>query len=519
MSDRIRMSGMISGMDTDSIVQQLVQAKSTKVDKMKGTLQKTEWKQDIWKELNTKMYSFYSKTLDNMRNEGSFNKMKASIVDSSIASVSASSSAVIGTQTLAVKQLAKSGYITGGKIASSDASSGDTTLYKLGALTSEDEVTVKIKSSADGDYEEITLNQGMTLTQVASAFAEKGINASYDATNQRFFLSSKESGADADFDITADSDEGLAVLANLGLSASGATDDEENEIAGAWNNIDGQDAIIYLNGAEFESSTNTFSINGLSITAQSVSEKDTNGDYITTNVSTSSDVDAIYDMIKDFFSEYNELIKEMDEKYNAESSSSYDVLTDDEKSAMSEDEIEKWNEKIKSGLLRRDESLNKNIRMFKDAMSSMFEVGDSSYSLSSFGIGTLSYFLAGDNEKGVYHIDGDEDDTNTSGNEDKLKTMIATDPETVTSFFTQLSNNLYKQITEATKHSEYRSVYSMYDDKTLQEEYDNLESDIADEEESLADFEDSYYDKFAAMETALAKLQEKQNAISSLLGS
>lgn len=508
MSNRIRMTGMVSGMDTESIVSQLVQAKSVKVDKLKGQKQKIEWKQEIWKDLNSKMYSFYSKTLDNLRSQGSFNKMKASIVDSSIASVSANSSAVTGTQTLAVKQLAKSGYVTGGKINNANADKGGYSIIAIdgvGSNMGEDGVDIDLKI---GDKTEtIKLTSAMTLDDVAKAFSDKGLNANYDTTNQRFFISSKESGAAANFDISASTDEGKAILGALGLSS-----------AGGWSKIDGQDAIIELNGAEFTSTSNSFNINGLSITAQSVSAIGADNKYVTTNVSTDKDIDAIYDMIKDFFKEYNELIKEMDTKYNAESASDYDVLTDDEKSSMSEDEIEKWNDKIKDSLLRRDESLGSNINMFKDALSQTFTVNGTKYSLSSFGINTLSYFLAGDNEKGVFHIDGDSDDTNVSGQTDKLKAAIASNLEDVTDFFNQLAQGLYKKITESTKHSDYRSVYSMYDDKTLQKEYDDMESDIADEEEKLADLEDKYYDQFSAMETALAKLQEKQNALGQLLG-
>ena len=514
MSNRIRMTGMVSGMDTESIVSQLVQAKSVKVDKLKGDKQKLEWKQEIWKDLNSKMYSFYSKTLDNLRTEGSFNKMKASIVDSSIASVSASSTVVTGTQTLAVKQLAKSGYVTGGQINNDNANKGGYSIIALngvGENIGEDGVDIDLKI---GDKTEtIKFTSNMTLDDVAKAFSDKGLNANYDTTNKRFFISSKESGAAGNFEITSSSDAGKAVLGALGLS-----DEGNSTHAGKWSKINGQDAVIELNGAEFTSSSNSFNINGLSITAQSVSAKGADDKYITTNVSTDKDVDAIYNMIKDFFKEYNELIKEMDTKYNAERASDYDVLTDDEKSAMSEDEIEKWNDKIKDSLLRRDENLGSNINMFKDAMSQSFTVNGTRYSLSSFGINTLSYFLSGDNEKGVFHIDGDEDDTNTSGQTDKLKAAIASNLEGVTGFFNQLSQGLYKKITEATKHTDYRSVYSMYDDKTLQKEYNDMESDIADEEEKLADLEDKYYDQFSAMEKAMAKLQEKQNALGQLLG-
>ena len=84
------------------------------------------------------------------------------------------------------------------------------------------------------------------------------------------------------------------------------------------------------------------------------------------------------------------------------------------------------------------------------------------YYLSDFGIGTLGYFNAADNEKNAYHIDGDPDDSSTSGNADKLKSMIASSPDTVISFFTQMSQNLYAKMSEKSKSVEgYRSFGSL----------------------------------------------------------
>lgn len=54
--------------------------------------------------------------------------------------------------------------------------------------------------------------------------------------------------------------------------------------------------------------------------------------------------------------------------------------------------------------------------------------------LANFGINTLGYFNAEENERHVYHINGDKDDANTSGKEDALKSMIASDPATVKKF-------------------------------------------------------------------------------------
>ena len=103
----IRISGLNSGLDTDSIVQELVSAYRTKQDKYKKAQTKLSWKQDAWKEMNTKIYNFYTKSLSNMRRVGNFNKKKTTVSDSTKATVTAGSGVANGTQTLKVEQLAK----------------------------------------------------------------------------------------------------------------------------------------------------------------------------------------------------------------------------------------------------------------------------------------------------------------------------------------------------------------------------------------------------------------------------
>ena len=87
----IRISGLNSGLDTDAIVQELVSAYRTKQDKYKKAQTKLSWKQDAWKEMNTKIYNFYTKSLSNMRRIGNFNKKKTTVSDSTKAKVTAGS--------------------------------------------------------------------------------------------------------------------------------------------------------------------------------------------------------------------------------------------------------------------------------------------------------------------------------------------------------------------------------------------------------------------------------------------
>ena len=62
----IRMTGMVSGLDTDSIVKELVSAYSTKKEKYEKEQTKLGWKQEIWKSLNKEVNSFY-KSVGNLR--------------------------------------------------------------------------------------------------------------------------------------------------------------------------------------------------------------------------------------------------------------------------------------------------------------------------------------------------------------------------------------------------------------------------------------------------------------------
>lgn len=288
--------------------------------------------------------------------------------------------------------------------------------------------------------------------------------------------------------------------------------------------VTGQDAVIELNGAEFTSSSNTFSINGLTITAKGLSNitgTDIDGKpvYEQAQITTQDDVDGIYKMIKNVIKQYNELIKEIDTLYNAASAKDYEPLTSEEKSAMTDDEIEKWEEKIKGALLRHDSELGTVRSMLKESVSSSFTIGGKKYSLSDFGIFTQDYFSAEDNERSMLHIDGDSEDEVSSGNKDLLRKMISSDPDTVSKFFNQFANSLYDKMYNASKSLKgVRSYGSFYSDKSMTTQYDDYKSKIAKQEKKVAALEDKYYKMFSRMETAMSKINSTSSYISSMFG-
>jgi len=690
----MRLSGLMSGIDTESIISQLVEARKVKVTKAVKEQKSLKYKQDAWKDMNAKIVKLYNGSLGNMRFESSFIKKITKVSNPNIVSVITGEKAMNSVQSLRVDKLAQSGYLTGSELKNTEGGkvTEDTKLSELGLGAG---VSGTIEVKVGDTTKKISVNENTTVKSFVDSLKEAGLNANFDETNQRFYIASKSSGIKNDFVISASNEGGLAALESLGISyvddavkkvyqdvidnqattlagrldarleslkesrtaaldkredllntlskyatvldaklqelnpgttvniasieaenldeatmaelkaaitavvdeakanaEAGAAEGEEPEIpelvkdlstwATDWesnekalatvndqmvittttstdaegnevvtenfalaadveqeitNAVDaevaqatamlssldsanatakktaGSDARIYLNDVMYESSKNSFEINGLTLTVNSTTAK---GEAVT--ITTEEDTQGIYDMIKNFLSEYNKLINEMDKMYNADSASEYEPLTEEEKDAMSETEVEEWEQKIKDAILRKDGSLGTISGAMKEIMMSGITVNGEKMYLSSFGIETLGYFNAEENERNAYHIAGDPDDEKTSGNADKLKTMIANDPDTVVSFFTQLSKTLYDRMTDLMASSDYSSAYTAYEDKKMKTDYDNYTDKIEELEAALTDYEDKWYAKFAAMETAMAKMQSNSSAVTNMLG-
>lgn len=568
----MRVSGINSGLDTDSIVQELVSAYNTKTEKYQKEQTKLSWKQEIWKGLNTKVYSLYN-NVGKLRFSSAYSTKKTTSSDTTKATVSASSNAVNGTQKLHVLATAQSGYLTGGKLSLRKEvtdTDGTTKLQDVkGTVKAEtklseigytgDEASLNINTTdeeGNAVTKTVSLTKDSTIQDVVNALKDNGLNASFDANNGRIFVSSKNTGKAADFSLSSattklvekkDADgnvikdsNGKPEMESVALSAEeqaaskkligllGLDTDSSNTYGNKAAKIDGRDAVIALNGVKYTNTTNDFAINGLNISVNGVTDDVADpdstdlsslNDSTAITINTTTDSQGIYDTVKDFLTEYNNIINEITKLYNADSAGSYEPLTDDEKDKMSDTEIEKWETKIKDSLLRRDSSLSSVMNAMMTSMSQPIEINGKSYSLSSFGIQTLGFLNAAENEQNAYHIDGDEDDENTSGNDDKLMAAITSDPDTVIEFMKQLSTNLYKSIDDQMQSNDLRSRYKIYNDKEMDKQYTNLTKTIKEWESKVSDKEDYYYKQFSNMETALAKLQSQTSSISSMLGS
>ena len=105
MGSGIRLSGMVSGLDTEALVEAMVSTQVAKKEKLQKAQTKLQWKQDAYKSINTKVYGLYRK-ISNLRFSSAYNMKKTTVSDPTKATITASSSAVNGIQKLKIERLA-----------------------------------------------------------------------------------------------------------------------------------------------------------------------------------------------------------------------------------------------------------------------------------------------------------------------------------------------------------------------------------------------------------------------------
>ena len=214
----IRMTGLTSGLDTESIVNQLMSAQRTKQTKVENKKQKLEWKQEIWKGLNTKIYGFYKDSLSKMKYSSNYSTKKASVSDSTKLTATASTKAAAGSYKVSVNSIASAQYVTSGKLSYKDSSGNTntaTTSTKLSDLGMSSGTVLKLevgdKSSA------LEVKDDTTIKDFVNFCSNAGLNATFDEKQQRFFLSSKDSGEENSFSLSANtySSEGDTAITEL----------------------------------------------------------------------------------------------------------------------------------------------------------------------------------------------------------------------------------------------------------------------------------------------------------------
>lgn len=477
-----RISGISSGMDTDAMVKELMSAYQTKLDNTEKKKMVLEYKQEAYQSVTSDLRDFYDKYFSTASKEcilltSTWNNTSFTSSNSSVLSVTGSSSAILGDYTVDVKEVAT----TAKKVIATN---------ELSTLTSiEINGEVIDISGAEGDPKKMA-------SVINAALSKSGITATYSEISGGLIIQTTETGSNQSFSIKYGS--------NAEETISGT--DCEFVIT----NSDG----ISLNKT---SSSNKVTIDGMTLTLKQKG---------TSNISGEKNIDEIKDKLVNFVNEYNELIIKLNTLVSEKYDSDYLPLTDSEKEAMSDSQIELWEKKAKTGLLYGDSDLKRIIRNLKQTMSSVMGT-----TLKSIGIEPVSSF--GDAKSGTYSIDEDKlNDALTNNFEsvkqlflDGTKSTTITNPDgSVTT--TPGKSGILNQMKDIFYNESQSTSAALIKKAGLENNASlssTLKTQIAKYEQKLTSLntwynkkEASLYKKFAKMESSLALINNQYTSLSAL---
>jgi flagellar hook-associated protein 2 len=522
----IRIGGIASGMDIDSLVSELMKVERAPLDKMLQNKQLLEWKRDDYREMNKLLDELDQKIFYGVWLQGNMLSKKVTSSDESIVSATASPSAINTSVQVKVNKVATAATWVSNDVTFSkdNFTSADTTLtfkVKKPGDTTEKTVTIDITSSDTFDDVLSKLNSNSDL----------GISVFHDNVpgNEKVVITSKNTGAGASI-VVGDDATGNFLL-KLGFKNGAGTGALVADEALSGMIASGEDADFEINGYRTTRSSNTFEINGVTYTLKQASAS-------TVTIGITSDVDKAVETITNFVTKYNEVIDKINSKVNEKRYRSYQPLLEEQKKAMSEKEIELWEEKAKSGLLNNDRILTSGLIEMRRFLSDPVQPGtigiDSNYdTLAEIGITTSKLYQ----DRGKLSID-----------EVKLREALEANPEAVYNLFNKKADDpsvgkkLRKDRTAA-EHQTYieqsglavrlrdsikniiynvetqaGNIYSSSASYFLGRELDSLDKRIDDFQERLNQIENRYWAQFTAMEKAIQKANEQSAYLMNAFG-
>ena len=486
-----RISGFASGLETEEIIKGMMSTYQARLDKQTQQTTRFEWKADAYREINTLVKNFREKYFSvlsdsNMMSGSSYRSMTVNYTDpTSAVSISAAATAVAGTYTInSITQLASAPKVSSTGVFTGESYSSEATLaaFELANPFTFD-VGGELSFSING--ETFTFTGDNTIADMIHEVntSDAGVTMRFSSLTKGFSLFSDTTGSASTIEVV-----------NISGNAFSAVDSALGIAEGTYT---GQDAICSIQGIAVTQDSNTFSYDGITYTL-----RETSGTPIAFTVD--QDYQSTVDRIKGFADAYNELIDKLQTRNTEEVYFKYPPLTDAQKEEMDDDEIEQWQEKAMSGVLRNDSYISTLLTTLRGAFYTTVE--GTGMSLSDIGITTGTY----------------SDGAKIRVDEKKLVNAIKSDPETVRDMFVQ---------TSATSTSSEKGVIVRISDALLN--YAKGTSDVAldsldkkidaseDEQSSIEDYmrkrEEMLWRRFSEMEAALSRLNSMSSWLSSLV--
>ena len=501
-----RVAGLISGLETQKIIEDLMKAARVPLNRLLQQKQILQWQQEDYRSINKKLMDFRLNYASPLRLQGTFQVKKATSSDETAVTAVPGGSAQPGTYSIKVNQLAEvaSNVSTLALSASTtDKIDPNATLESQkakfarpwGATTSLSFTITTYNPDGTPNSKTFTVDTTVdTLNTVLArinAEASLGVTAFYDASTDKVVISTTRTGDYPTIEIEIADVVDTFALGTLALSST----------------AQGKNAIVDINGltgiTKYE---NTFTLNNITFTL-----KKTTASPVLISVGT--DTEKIFNTVKSFVEEFNALLDAIKQELNEPRYADYLPLTKEQKEQLTDREIDQWEEKARSGLLRNDTILSDIVYRLRRALTTPV-TGLTGYdSLFDIGVRTGYYW-----EGGKLYVD-----------EAKLREAINANPEAVMNLFTRSAENfeeqglgvrLYNEVNKAINRvtAQAGSPYTLVDNSFLSRNIRELDERIETMEERLARLEERYWRQFTALEQVLATLQAQSNWLAGIAG-
>ena len=531
--DKIRITGMATGLDVDALVKKMMKAEQAKMDKLKQARQKIAWKQegyqDIIKDMKDLQSNFFDSTSEdkNILSTTGFTPYNVTIGDEAVASISALSGAKAGKYNVNVTKLAA------GAGSSNQLASNITLSSKLTDVDSS--ITNGIMSfivNTGGNNINIQIDNtsgNATVSDLVNAINNGSagtVKASFSEVTKKLTINSTGVGPASKLTVQTATDDKLSAM--FGIT-------EGNEYSGTQSEFTITEPGESNPSAVIKQDTNNFTLDGISYNLTAAGA---------TDFSVSQDTDKVYNKIKDFVTKYNTVVDKIQSKIIEKRNYDYAPLTDDQKAAMKDSDIAAWNDKAKQGVLRSDDNLENLLNDLKSAFHTA--VKNSGLTLGKYGDNAIGVDFSTDYNKPC-HIEILDDS--------KLKDAIQKHSTQIVTMFTNQSTKSLSGTYDATKPvfqedgilTRIKKIFennvgltNVNTTSSVLTKYANLQDDfsltgtggtntipdqlyeqdilIKNMTKTLKDKQEKYYKNFSKLETAMQQLNSQQQSLTSMLG-
>lgn len=535
----MRLPGLATGMDTDTMIKAMMKPYTMRVDQMKQKSQILLWQQDAYRNVIdgvsniTKKYFDLLNTDDYLLSSKNFSTLKAlGIPDTSNIKIDAGSMAISGNYSLKVTQLAAKAKVEGKNIADKVDNTKNIMDEKMSNIIDE-----KVQFTINGvdfdyDFTDTGADRSKTIDEISKDISNKAnVEFIYSEITGGFILRSKAEGESEK--IVANDTSGKFLEDLFGKSPI---------------NEAGKDAkfnITTPNGTatDMTKSTNNFTMDGVNYNIAGAKPEEEISFMLEGNS------EEAFNKIKGFIDDYNKLVDELQGKLSEKKYRKFEPLTEEQKKDMKENDIKLWEEKAKSGILKGDTNIQNMLSTMRRAFFDSVE--GAGLSLKDLGLTTSRDYTQGG--KIVFDISLDKDG---NAGEARLKKLLKEDPNKVFNIFSKKSesypsyspdltsierkqryneegilqriNDIFKDYTRTTKN--VNGKMGIFVEKagikgttseinnTLYKELEKKEKAIQEMEDKLVERENRYYSQFAQLEKYMNQMNSQSAWLAQQLG-